>query len=199
MSEQQPEYVWVFPPDKRRNRRRAWLIGILAVVAVAIAVALVWLLMPKGDPAPTPSPSDSASVSPTPTPSGSPSSTPTPTPTPTSTGGPVTPPPPADPDLPVFRGKVGPVLDDAGTGMKMLGGMSGQDAVQVVDQLQQDAQRLSDATAPKGIAQAWRDRVSSYSAALGKLRSAYQSGGGASGALDAVTSELAALRALVGA
>ncbi|MGB4138084.1 MAG: hypothetical protein WA971_16085 [Microbacterium sp.] len=198
MSGHEPEYVWVFPPDKRRTRRRIWLIVVLVIAAVAIATTLFAVFLPRTDPSATPSPSPSTSPSATPTAPVTPSPSPSPSvPAPTPTVGPVTPPPPVDPALPVFRDKVGPVLDDADTGLGFASGSSGQDAVQIVEQLQQDAQRLSDAVAPGSIADQWRTVVADYQAALSDLRSAYESGGSPTAALDSAQSAVAALRALI--
>lgn len=204
MSQHEPEYVRAFPEDDpARNRRRGWLIAALAAAAAAIAVALVFVLWPRGgepDPNASPQPTSSATATPTPTPSNTPTATPTagPTPAPTDTTGPVTPPPPADPDLGAFTGRVGPVLDDADTGFGMLAGTTGQNAVQIVEQLQQDAQRLSDSPPPSSIADDWRAGLDAYSTSLDALRSTYASGGDAESARQTSIARVEDLRALLG-
>ncbi|UNK69711.1 hypothetical protein [Microbacterium sp. H1-D42] len=205
MSEpQQPEYVWAFPPEKPRGGR-GWLVGILIVVAVAIAAAMLLLFLrpwATADPAPTPS----ASASPSATPSASDTPTPTPTPTPsasataTATPSPpatATPSAPADPALPVFRGKVQPLLDDAVTGLTYARDSDAQEGVQLMDQLQGDAGRMSDAVAPSSIAKAWGTRVSTYGTALDRLRTAFETGAATAGPLSSAQSALAQLQDLV--
>ena len=198
MSQQQPEYVWSFPPEKKRHPGRVWLIVGLSVAAVVIAVVLFLLFLPKTTPdaGPTESPTATASTTPTPTPTSTPTSTPTAAPTQTSA--PVTPPPPADPSLAVFRDKVRPVLTDADTGLGMLSGMTGQDAVQVVDQLRQDAERLSDSVAPSSIADEWRTRTDAYLKALSGLQTAYANGSSTSEAMKSATSAEQSLKQIVG-
>lgn len=188
--EQQPEAVWAFP-EKKNNKRRIWLIVILSVVAVAIVAALLFFFLPRGgEPEATPSPTTSESATPTPTA--------TPEPTPTAPDDPTTPPPAPDPDLDTFAAQVQPRLDDASTGLQMVAGMSGQEAVQVVDQLQQDATRLSDSAAPSAIAEKWVTVVSDYGTKLSTLRTAYENGSAPKAALDAATAALKEVRALVG-
>lgn len=205
MSEpQQPEYVWAFPPEKPRGGR-GWLIGVLVAVAVVIAIGVVLLVL-RPWAAAEPAPSPSSSVTPNPSPSGSatPSSTPTgaPSPTPTATVVPsppatATPPAPGDPTLPVFRNKMQPLLDDAGTGLSYARDSAAQEGVQLVAQLQGDAGRMSDAVAPSSIAQEWSDRVSAYGAALDRLHTAFDSGASTSGPLSAAQSALDELQDLV--
>lgn len=198
MSQHEPEYVRAFPEDgPARNRRRGWLIAGLAVVAVVIAVALFFVFWPRdGEPDASPTPTPSATPTPTPTPSATPTAGPTSTPT--ETTGPVAPPTPADPDLGVFAGRVGPVLDDAGTGLDMLTGATGQDAAQIVEQLQQDAQRLSDSPPPSSIADDWRASLGDYSTSLDALRNAYASGGDVESARQTSIARVEDLRALLG-
>lgn len=208
MTEQQPEYVWAFPPEKPR-RGRGWLIGVLIVAALAIAAGVA-LMVIRPWAAAEPAPSPSASVTPSPTRSPAPSASATPTPTPTNTPSPsptatVAPPPPAtatppapgDPALPVFRTKVQPVLDDAGTGLSYARDSSGQQGVQLVDQLQGDAGRMSDAVAPNSIAREWSERVSAYGTALNRLRTAFESGASTAGPLSAAQAALNELQDLV--
>lgn len=201
MSEPQQEYLWAPTPDKPR-RGRVWLIVGLAVAAVAIAAALFWMFLPRTGPSadPTGTPGPTVSPSPTDSPTGTPSPTATApaTPDPTPTAPEVTPPAPPDPSVAAFREKVGPVLDDADTGLRMLGSMSGVDAIQVVDQLHQDGERLSDAVAPSSIADTWRSSTDAYLNALTRLRSAHQANSGIQAASDGATAAARSLRQLVG-
>ena len=152
MSEQQPrpEYVWVFPPERKRNARRLWLIVGLSVLAAAIAVLVFWLFVQPGAPAPvaspSPTPTASATPSPTPTPSTTPTRTPSPAPSasspPSATDAP-TPPKPVDPSIATFRDQVAPVLDSASTGLGYAREEGGMAAMQDVMLLQDDAGRLS--------------------------------------------------------
>lgn len=192
MSEQQPELRWapIPPPPKRTGR--VWLIVGLSVLAVAIVVTLLVLFLPRGGtPAPTASPTPSS----TPTASASPSPTPEPTPTRTPQ---VSAPPVDDPDLATFTALVQPRLDDAETGLGFLPGMTGPDAAQVVDQLQQDAERLSDAVAPSSIAADWSAAVADYASKLVTLRSAVDAGGSTTAPLNAASSSLQVVRGLAG-
>lgn len=109
-----------------------------------------------------------------------------------------TPPEPVDPDVDTFRALVGPRLDDALTGLSMLGNMSGQDAVSVIDQLQQDAQRLSDSIAPSSIDAEWRAGVSAYESSLTSLRASANAEEDLSAGIANSTNEVNALRAIVG-
>lgn len=205
MNEQQTEYVWEFPPERRRGGR-AWLIGALVVLAVAIAVgALLMLLRPWETAAPTPTSSATPSVSASATPTTSPTATPSPTttaPTPTTTAPEPIPtassPAPADPALPVFRAKVQYLLDDATTGLTYAADSSAQEGVQIADQLRGDAGRLSDAVAPSSIAQKWAAGVQSYGSALDRLRAAFESGASTAAPLSDARSARNALEELVG-
>ena len=204
--EQQPRAEWIFPEEKKSNTGRIWLIIGLSVLALAIVGTLLFFLLPRGgDPEPSPTPSESASATPTPT--ATPTSTPTPTLTPTPTAIPTvappqepetTPPPVPDPDIPTFAALVQPRLDDASTGLSIAVGSSGQEAVQVVETLQQDAGRLSDAAAPSSISSTWYDGVGQYRARLDELRGAIESGSDTQSAADAVAAALQNLRAIVG-
>ncbi|MCK2036335.1 hypothetical protein KZC51_09310 [Microbacterium sp. SSW1-49] len=194
MSEQQPELRWapIPPPPKRRGR--IWLIVGLSVLAAAIVVTLLVVFLPRGgSPEPTASPTDSAS----PSPSASASATPSPEPTPTRTPE-VSPPPVGDPDLATFTGLVQPRLDDAVTGLGFLPGMAGQEAAQIVDQLQQDAERLADSVAPSSIASEWSTAVADYASKLVALRAAIDNASSTSAQLDAATRSLQVVRGLVG-
>ncbi|MFE6995294.1 hypothetical protein ACFVAE_05000 [Microbacterium sp. NPDC057659] len=202
MTQQEPEYVWSFPPEQKRHPGRVWLIIGLSFAAVAVAVALFLLFLPRS--APVAQPTDTPSPTTSPTSTETPTATPTPTPTPTSTTAPTpsappaTSPPPADPSLAVFRDKVRPVLTDADTGLRMLGSMNGQDAVQVVDQLRQDAERLSDMVAPSSIASAWRTRTDAYLGALSQLQKAYADGASTDAPMKSALSAEKSLKQLVG-
>lgn len=194
----QPEYVWDFGRPRRRPGR-VWLIVGLSVAAVAIA-AVVFLLFIRpwaaADPDPTASPTSSGSPTASPTPDDTPTGTPSPSATPTA--GPTTPPPPADPALPVFREKVSPLLRDAETGLTFASESTGQDGIEVTDQLIDDAGRLSEAVAPRSIADEWNSRVDAYATSLQKLRSAYASGASGQPEISAARSALAELDALIG-
>lgn len=197
MSEQQPEYLWA-PTAEKRGHGRIWLIIGLAVAAVAIAATLFWMFLPRTTPVADPTSTQTPTTSPTPDATPAPTPTTTATADPTPTAPPVTQPPPPDPSVAVFREKVGPVLNDADTGLRMLGSMSGADAVQVVDQLRQDAERLSDAVAPSSIADTWRSRTDAYLNALAQLRSAYQANSEVQPAREAAVSAEQSLKQAVG-
>jgi hypothetical protein len=200
--EQQPRAEWIFPEQKKSNKGRIWLIVGLSVLALAIVGTLLFFLVPRdGGPVPTPSPTDSASA--TPTPSATPTATPTPTPTPTPTAAPsqepqTTPPPVPDPDIPTFAAQVQPLLDDGNRGLGMLSDLSGQDAVLVLDTLQQDTERLSDAAAPSSIASEWQSAVSDYAARLGALREAFENGSETQAPMNEASAALQGVRSLVG-
>ncbi|PRA82994.1 hypothetical protein [Microbacterium sp. MYb66] len=196
MEEQQPELRWAPLPPPPKRTGRIWLIIGLVVAALAIVGVLLFLLLPRGDAG---TPAETASPTPTATPTRTPSPTPTPTATPEPTQTPiVTQPPAVDPTLETFRGQVSGWLNDALRGLDIVAGASGQDALPVVDTLQQDAQRLSDAQAPSGIAEDWRDGVSEYTQRLTALRTAISNGSGVSAAIDAARAQAQALRSLVG-
>ncbi|OIU86615.1 hypothetical protein [Microbacterium sp. AR7-10] len=211
MSDPQPEYVWAYPEEKT-GRSRMWLMIGLGAVAVIAAVAIVLAFVrpwENGDPEPvssasaSPAPSAPASGSPSPTAATTPTATATPAPTsssePTSSpsSAPTAPPPPADPALPVFRGKVQPLLDDAATGLSYAADASGEEGVQIADQLRDDAGRLSDTVAPSAIADRWRSGVQSYGESLDTLRAAFAQGGSTSSPLSAARAALRSLNELV--
>lgn len=194
MSDPQPELRWAPIPPAPRHRGRMWLIIGLIVAAVVIVGLVLFFVLPRGT-----APEPGTSSTPTPSPSSSTTPTPTPTPTSTETSAPVvTPPPVVDPTIEAFRGQVSGWLNDALRGLDIVAGASGQDALPVVDSLQQDAQRLSDAQAPASIAEAWRDDLEIYSQRLSDLRSAVSAGSGVSGAVDAARAAAQDLRTLVG-
>lgn len=201
MTEPQPEYVWVFPPEKSRAGR-LWAIIILAVLAIGLAVAIFLLfLRPWEKPAPQPTQTTVASATPSDTPSPTPSVTPSQTPVPTATATPpvTTPPQPpvADPTLGVFRDKVQPRLADAATGLGYAHDSSPEEGVQLMDQLRNDAGWLSDAVPPSSIADQWNSRVAAYGKSLDSLRAAFETGATTAGPLAAAESALQALNELV--
>lgn len=89
-------------------------------------------------------------------------------------------------------------LDTAPRGLDIVAGAGGDDALPVVETLEQDAQRLSDAQPPETISQAWRDGVSAYAQSLAALRAAVSSETGVSAAVDTARSAAQSLRDLVG-
>jgi len=198
MSEEpQPELRWAPIPPKPSRKGRVWLMIGLVVAALLIVGVLLFFLLPRGE---TPEPGSSASPSPsssaTPTPSGSPIASPSPSSEPTA---PVeTVPPVTDPTIPAFQGQVSGWLGDAGRGLDIVAGATGQDALPVIDTLQEDAQRLSDAQPPASIDQKWRDGVAAYSQSLTALRSAVSAGSGVSSAVDAARGSVQNLKSLVG-
>lgn len=212
MSDPQPEYVWAYP-EERPRRSRAWLIAGLAVAAVAIAAAVFLLFLrpwATADPSasstptarPTASATPTATASTTPTPSATPTATPTATtaPAPDVTPEPApstAPPAPADPAVPVFRQKVQPLLDDAATGLSYAADASGEEGMQIVDQLRGDAGRMSDTVPPRSLAEQWQDGVRNYGQTLDALRAAYAQGEDGSARLDAARAALRELRELI--
>ena len=196
MDEPQPEVRWAPLPPAPKRTGRVWLIVGLSVAALAIVGLLLFFLLPRGG---APEPVESASASPTATPS----ETPTPAPTPTGSAPPeptpiTTAPPVGDPTVEVFRDKVSGWLNSADRGLDIIAGASGQDALPVVDSLQQDAQRLGDALPPSSIQDSWRSGVETYAQRLVALRAAIESGSGVSGAIGSARSAAADLRDLVG-
>jgi len=200
MDEQQPELRWAPLPPAPKRTGRVWLIVGLSVAALAIVGVLLFFLLPRGDaPTPTGSPSPTPSTSATSTPTPTPTVTPTPTASPTPTRTPMlTPPPAVDPSPETFRDQVSGWLNTAPRGLDIISRVGDQDALLVVDSLQQDAQRLSDAQAPSSIDQKWRDGVSAYAKTLAQLRTAITSGSGVPGAVDAARTSVQNLRSLVG-
>ncbi|MGO2745883.1 hypothetical protein [Microbacterium sp.] len=199
--DQQTRAEWIFPEEPKSSKGRVWLIVGLVVAALVIIGAVLFFVIPRDEtPGPDASatPSASASASATATPSGTPSAAPFDAPS-TEPSEPITTPPPVpDPDMGTFVGQVQPWLDDAVTGLDMVSNMSGQEAAQVVDTLQGDANRLSGVVAPSSISSQWYDSVSKYSGALGELRSAIDGGGDTQAPLSAASAALQEVRALVG-
>ncbi|PKI92037.1 hypothetical protein CW368_04105 [Actinomycetales bacterium SN12] len=96
-----------------------------------------------------------------------------------------------------FAAQVQLHLDDARTGLGMLDGSSPADAAQIVDQLQQDAERLAETATPSEIEDDWSSSVGEYQSALTALRSAVDKGADTSGATDAARAMLQTLRDLL--
>ncbi|MGO2097361.1 MAG: hypothetical protein ACTH2J_09310 [Candidatus Microbacterium stercoravium] len=97
-----------------------------------------------------------------------------------------------------FAGHVRGWLDDASTGLSLVSNMNGQDASQVVDTLQGDADRLSGAAAPSSISEQWYSAAGTYATQLSELRSAVDGGGSVQAPLDNATAALQELRVMVG-
>jgi len=191
----QPELRWAPIPPKPKNRARIWIIIGSVILALAIVAALLWFFLLRGEtPGGTPSPSPSSSETASPTPSGEPD----PGASENPSEDPGTPPVAPAPDLSAFVAQVQPRLDDGLRGLDMLAQLSGQDAVGVVDQLQQDAQRLAETTPPTTISDSWFTAVSEYSAALTEVRSAAESGGSTTDSVTTARERLQALRGLLG-
>lgn len=199
MSEPQPEYVWAYPPGRRRNVGRIWLIVGLSVVALVLAVGAFWLVVRPGwvpsEATPTPTADATPTLTPSPdaSPTARPSATPEPEPTVVST-----PPPAPDPDLAVFRDRVSPVLDAAATGLRYAREEGGSAAMQDIVLLQDDAARLAQYAAPRSLAAQWADGVSTYQQTLERLRTGYEQGTDTSSADAAAQAALNDLNALVG-
>ncbi|MCC2029337.1 hypothetical protein KEC56_07375 [Microbacterium sp. YMB-B2] len=196
MSDGQPRPEWIFPEEKKRDKGRIWLIVGLSVIALAIVGTLLFFLLPReGAPVPSPSPTASSTTS-SPTPTSD--STPTPTSAPTSTSEPApSQPPAADPGMDVFVEKVRPRLDDGVRGLQLV--QDNMDlGAQIVDSLQNDAAVLSDTPAPSSVAAEWSDMVTQYSSKLGDLRAAYDNGSDPHAPLEAASTALQKVRALVG-
>ncbi|MCT1364500.1 hypothetical protein AB1285_09300 [Microbacterium sp. NRRL B-14842] len=198
MDEPQPEVRWAPLPPAPKRTGRVWLIVGLSVAALAIVGVLLFFLLPRdggpepaGSASPSPTASPSETSAPTPTATSAPSATPDPTPITTA-------PPVGDPTVEVFRDKVSGWLNSADRGLDIIAGASGQDALPVVDSLQQDAQRLGDALPPSSIQDPWRSGVETYAQRLAALRAAIESGSGVSGAIADARSAAADLRGLVG-
>ncbi|MEZ7754641.1 hypothetical protein O5Y58_03900 [Microbacterium paraoxydans] len=198
MDEPQPEVRWAPLPPAPKRTGRVWLIVGLSVAALAIVGLLLFFLLPRdGDPEPV----DSTSPTPTATPSETAAATPAPTTTPSATPEPTpitTAPPIGDPTVEVFRDKVSGWLNSADRGLDIVAGASGQDALPVVDSLQEDAQRLGDALPPSSIQDSWRSGVEAYAQRLTALRAAIEGGSGVPGAIDSARAAAADLRSLVG-
>lgn len=192
--EPQPELRWAPLEPAPKRTGRIWLIVGLSVAALVIVGVLLFLFLPRGEsPDPGASPSATPSSTPTATPSPSPTATPEPTQTPITT-----PPPVVDPTVDAFRDQVSGLLGDAPRGLDIVAGAGGSDALPVVETLQQDAQRLSDAQPPSSIADQWRDGLSAYSQQLADLNAVVTSGASSAAAVEAARAGVQNLRALVG-
>lgn len=191
----EPELRWAPIEPKPSNAKRNWLIAGVAVAALMVVAVLLFFLIPRGD-----EPTPDASGTPTPTTSASPTASPTPTSKPTAepTVPPVTEPPVVDPSIEAFRGQVSGWLGDAGTGLDIVAGSPGQDALPVIDTLQEDAQRLSDAQPPSSILEQWYSGVETYAESLTALRTAVSSGSGVADAVDVAHMALRTLNDTVG-
>ncbi len=199
---EQPDVRWAPMEPAPRNRRRLWLVIGLVVAALLIVCILLVVFLPRSDapdagstPSPSPSSSDGAQPdsSPSPLPSGAPSASPEP-----STPAAENPPVPEAPSIEAFRTQVSGWLTDAPRGLDIVAGSSGQDALPVLDTLQEDAQRLSDAQPPTAIDPQWRDAVAEYAQRLADLRSAITGGSAPAGSVDAARGSVQEMRALVG-
>lgn len=195
--EPQSELRWAPIEPKPSRAKRVWLIAGIVLAALIVAVIVFIALLPHGE-----KPDAEGTASPRP----SASSTPTSSPSPTATGEPtdeptaptVTEPPVVDPSIDAFRGQVSGWLGDGGRGLDIVAGATGQDALPVIDTLQEDAQRLSDAQPPTSISEQWYGGIGAYSQSLKDLRAAVSAGSGVSAAVDAARAELGNLKGLVG-
>lgn len=194
MSEQQPDVRWAPIPPRPSRRGRNWLIAGLVIAGLVIAAVLLFFLLPREG---SPEPGASGTPSPSASPTGAATLEPTPSATPT-TDPVVTPPPAPDPSVETFRGQVSGWLGDASRGLDIVANNPGQDALPVLDTLQEDAQRLSDAPAPSSVSTEWFDAVSAYSQRLGELRTAVSSGSDSTAAVEAARMAVQDLNAIVG-
>ena len=194
MDEQQPELRWAPLPPQPKRTGRVWAIVGIVVAVIAIAAALLFFLLPRDG---SPRPGESATATPTTSASPSPSDSPITTPGPSETSG-ATPPAVPDPTIEGFRGQVSGWLNDAPRGLDIVAGATGQDALPVVDTLQQDAQRLSDAQPPSDIAAAWEEGVAAYAERLTDLRTAITDDADVASTVDAAREAAQNLRSLVG-
>ena len=197
MSEQQPEAVWVFPEKKKRGPRTALIVLMVALVVIAAGVVALFLI-PRGDDVSPPHATATATKGPTPAVSPPQTTAPTGVPTDVPTAPQTAPPPVPDPSVDEFRGQVQPRLDDASTGLDLTQSQTGDNAVQVVDSLQNDAQNLAGQSAPSSIATAWNRDVNTYATGLQALRAALAAGSDPSAALADSRAALGQLRSLVG-
>lgn len=188
--EQQPDVRWAPIEPQPSNRGRIALIVGLIVAGLVIVGVLLFFLLPRGE-SPAPGASETPSASASATPSADPSDGPT---TPPVTVAPE----PVDPSLETFRSQVGAWLEDGSRGLDIATANTGPDAVQVVETLQEDAQRLSDSLPPSSIASEWRDGVADYAQKLAELKTAASGGSDMTSAADAARASLQVLTDLVG-
>ncbi|WP_226532624.1 hypothetical protein [Microbacterium paraoxydans] len=188
MDEPQPELRWAPLPPQPKKTGKVWLVVGL-VVALALIGGVLFFLAQRGDrmPSTSSSPTSSSDASGT----GAPSTAPEQSEVPAATA----PPPPS---MEVFREHVTGWLDDAGQGLEIAAAASGQDAIAVVDSLQQDAQRLFDAQPPSSIATDWSDGVSRYEQRLAQLRTAIAEDTATTSHIEDAQSSVDELRSLVG-
>jgi hypothetical protein len=192
--EPQPELRWAPIEPKPRNHGRVWLIIGLSVLALLVVAALLFFLLPRGG-TPAPDASTSPTATTTPTPTQTPSALPSVSPDPTT---PVdTPPPVQDPSLPAFRDRVGVWLESALVGLDIVSEGDG-DLESVLNTMQGDAQRLTEALPPSSIAEDWDSTTREYSSRLSALRSAVTSGSNVGQAVDAARVSVDELRSLAG-
>lgn len=195
--EPQPELRWAPIEPKPSRAKRVWLIAGIVLAALIVAVIVFIALLPHGE-----KPDAEGTPSPRPTSSSTPTSSPSPTATVEPTDEPTAPvvsePPVADPDLGAFRDQVSVWLESAPTGLDIVSRSSGQDALQVIDTLQEDAQRLSDAQPPSSILEQWHSGVGAYADSLSALRTAVSSGSALQDALDAARADVQNLNTIVG-
>ena len=104
-----------------------------------------------------------------------------------------------DPDLAVFRDKVGPILDAADQGLDIAADSEAGEAAQTVDLLVQDAGRLADSVPPSSIADRWFSAVDAYAGDLQALRTAYERGESGARQSDAARDALEGLNEIIGA
>lgn len=179
MSEPAPELRWAPLEPKPKRRGRIWAIVGLAIAALAVIGVLLFFLLPRGDAGLPSTSGTSGPDSPTQTPE-------------------VTPPTPVDPTMDVFREKVEGWLTDAPLGLDIVADAPSDEAVPVVDTLEQDARRLSDARPPSAIEEQWREGVNAYSQRLAELQSAIAAGPDTADAVEAAREAAQNLRSIVG-
>lgn len=190
MDEQQPELRWAPLPSRPKKTGRIWLTIGLAVAVLAIVAALLLFFLSRDDFSST-----TADASPSPSQTTSESSS---APSGTAETSAATPPAVTAPTPDEFRNQVSGWLDDALQGLDIVADSSGADALPVVETLQQDALRLSDAQPPSSIDQQWRDGVSTYANQLAALKQAITDNSGVGDAIDAARIAAEDLRALAG-
>ncbi|MFB4352921.1 hypothetical protein RAC69_07225 [Microbacterium sp. LS_15] len=193
--EQQPDLQWG-PLEQRPQRRgRVWVIVGAAVAALVLVGALLFFLLPRGEDSPRPevstTPSPSASVTEEPTPGSTAGPEPSMTPV-------TTPPPVPDPSVDAFRDQVRGWLDDALTGIDIVSASSGQEALGVVETLEDDVQRLSETPAPSSIQSEWSEALGDYAESLTALRAVVSDGSGTAASVESARASAEKLRAVVG-
>lgn len=188
MSEPTPELRWAPIEPKPKRKGRVWLVVGLVIAGLAIVAAALFFLLPRGE-----DPTSDATVSPGP----SAGETAPPPLSPTQTPE-VTQPAPVDPSVEVFRERVGGWLTDAPRGLDIISGETGEAALAVVDTLEQDARRLSDAQPPSDIAVQWRDAVTEYAQRLSELNAAISAGSDSADAAGAARDAVTKLQGIAG-